>query len=53
VDFNMQIPANAAFFYFFAGLATTAATRGKHTHNVPDHDLSSIGEDGLAQCRGK
>jgi len=53
VDFNMQIPANAAFFYFFAGLATTAATRGKHTHNVPDQDLSSIGEDGLAQCRGK
>jgi hypothetical protein len=27
VDFNLQIPANAAFFYFFAGLATTSATR--------------------------
>ena len=29
VDFNLQIPANAAFFYFFAGLATTSATRLK------------------------
>ncbi|MGA2964157.1 MAG: O-antigen ligase family protein [Candidatus Korobacteraceae bacterium] len=31
VDFNLQIPANAAFFYFFAGLATTSATR-RHAH---------------------
>lgn len=27
VDFNLQIPANAAFFYFLAGLATTSTTR--------------------------